>query len=507
MATPGIIMTSEWVGMNGLTSYDEDGSITTAQPLSAEVESFVSDREATVDARAQQAFNSAIGTVNALSNMKISVPSISPSTQPPAAPSISTSATPPSKPSISISLPAEPSAPEQPDFSDITAPNAPTLQDIDIADVSFPELTASPPGITTPETPGDFISTLQDKVVQELKDQIDQGGTGLGADVEQAMWDRAVDRMDSELDKQLMDIDNDWGSRGFDMPPAMMAAMRQEAQNEINKRKADTNRDILTQEAQIAKEHQQFIIQQSISAVNTQAEIHRLKHENARIKAEIQRLLMEVYRAEVDAYATQVQAKRNQLDAYVAKAQPILEKNRLLISEYQAKLQSYTTEISAETEKIRANIEHFNARIQAFTAKNDVELREAETIANIYNAQVQAYSQEVAAEQSIIQGKVNLYSADIQRYQADTELEVRSAQLQSENNLQKKEILINAQGQAASVGAQLAASAMAAVNTSVSWGYTGSKSENQSESLSLSYAESNSRQDSYSQTAVGTLAD
>lgn len=506
MATPGIIMTSEWVGMNGLTSYDEDGSITTAQPLSAEVESFVSDRENIVDARAETAFNRAIDAVDALGNMTISVPSIQASVDPPGAPDINTDIMPPEAPTISITLPAEPPPPDKPDFSDITAPNAPTLQDIEIADISFPDLTALPPEITTPETP-EFVSALQDQVVQELKDQLAQGGTGLGEDVEEALWTRAVDRMDSELDKQLMDIDNDWASRGFDMPPAMMAAMRQEAQNEVNKRKADTNRDILTQQAQIAKEHQQFIIQQSINAVNTQAEIHRLRHENARIKTEIQRLLMEVYRAEVDAYATQVQAKRNQLDAYVAKAQPVLEKNRLLINEYTAKVQAYSSEISAETDKVRANVEYFNSRIQAFTSKSDVELREAETRARIYSSEVEAFSQEVAAEQTRIQGKVNLFSAEIQKYQVDTEMEIRAAQFQSDNNLQKKEVLINAQGQAASVGAQLAASAMAAVNTSVSWGYTGSKSESQNESLSLSYAESNSRQDSYSQTAVGTLAD
>lgn len=234
-------------------------------------------------------------------------------------------------------------------------------------DLDIPSIDIGMDSPNEPKVVLDKFYLLKAELLDKLRSDLAAGGTGLGADVEDAIWNKAVSRIDDELDKQLADIDSDWASRGFDMPPAMMAALKQEAQTNVNKRKADTNRDMTIEQARLAKEHQQYIISNSLNK-----------------------------------------------------------------------------------------------------------------------------------EDFIIQALINKYRAQIDEYRSNADIALKNAEININNQTNTNSLVIQSMQNNSNIAAQLAASAMAAVSTSINWGFSGSASSSSSYQQGVSYSESQQRSNSYS---------
>lgn len=518
----------------------------------------------------------------------------------------------------SVTWPDDPGAgPElqtitSPDAPVLTFPDAPSLDTISIPDApAYSIPTFDPSGRPTDDlTPPsnvfvydepEYVSPLRDELQSKILTDLEQGGTGLGDQVEQAMWQRAISRMDDELDKRLRDIDSDWAARGFDMPPAMMAALRQEAMNDINKRQADTNRDITVEQARLARDQAQFILdrglqmekaladhfnitaqrsfevarsaaefavnifnakvsafnaklaryqadvaayreqvqgemakiqafreelegkrikaevqnqlialyQAQLGAVQTKADVYKAQVEAAAMEAEIEKLKIDRFRSEIEAYTSRVQANTSRYQAY----QSEVEAQRTRVELYGQQVQAYGTEVQAKKTE-------FEGRLQAaqlVIEENKNKLAEYEAEINQYNAELTAYNQysdnltrrfgvqsdifrtKVEAENEEKRRAVEAYQAMIEEYKAHADVAIQNARLNAENMNRSQALALESMRNSSSVASQLAASAMTAINASVSFGYTGGENY----SLQRSYSESESTVET-TQTSTST---
>lgn len=168
-----------------------------------------------------------------------------------------------------------------------------------------------------------------------------------------------------------------------------------------------------------------------------------------------------VFQSQVEAYAAHVAAKTQELQGQIAYLNAQIEENRGLVAEYTAKLQGYSTEVQAKATEVGAKVSGFQALAAAYQAETTRD-------SAYYQAKIAEINARINEAQFALQRGVALVNAAVSGYSA-----VKQLQLSGTTGIM-------------GVGAQLAASAMNAINTSASISYGGSDSLNNSNSNSNS---------------------
>ena len=136
---------------------------------------------------------------------------------------------------------APPQVPTEPTIDDVVVPDMPALvipaasalEEItvpDFAGLTLPLFDATAPEFEGSALPGilqwtepTYHPEIIDDVVVQLRKLWD-GGSGIPAAVEQAMWARAAEREDLTAERELDSVSEEFSMRGFTMPPGMQAA-------------------------------------------------------------------------------------------------------------------------------------------------------------------------------------------------------------------------------------------------------------------------------------------
>ena len=271
-----------------------------------------------------------------------------------------------------------------------------------------------------------------------------------------------------------------------------------------------------------------------VRAALVEVEIFKARVESAKVSAEVQKLLVDMYSARlagvktlVDVYVAQMQGadiearvQQSIVQAYSERIKGFLarvELNRALIGQYSAELEGEKTKADMYSSRVNAYATHVNAKaqeLQGNIAKMNGELEYNKGLIAEYTANISAYNAEVSAKAQEIEAKVSGFQALAAAYQAETGKEAAHIQAQAtgiQAIIQKAEMQLRrgiAMVEAATrgyeavkrlqvegtsgimnVGAQLAASAMNAINTSASVGYSGSDGLSDTYSTSDSLSE------------------
>jgi hypothetical protein len=148
---------------------------------------------------------------------------------------------------------------EMPELS-LTLPTAPDLLSLSITpfdgvsiptvDFEIPDLDVAAPSIRE-YTPGaEYTSALLTSLKTTLQDRIDNGGTGLDADVENAIWDRGREREARARDNSLRELDRMEG-QGFALPTGVYADARLKIITEAEANDRGTSREIMIKQAEL----------------------------------------------------------------------------------------------------------------------------------------------------------------------------------------------------------------------------------------------------------------
>ena len=216
---------------------------------------------------------------------------------------------------LAVNLPNAPTlkefdAPDEPDFdTSVTLPtlqpidklNAPQQPDVDVnvdmpadIDLILPELAALEqlsiddfvmPDINLPDMPNadakfdamDFNedwwseptaydNALYDDLVTVASDMLNKPQNfGLPEPVVQALFDKPRERISQEVERSVQEAHNTWASRGFSMPPGMLAKQVNVARQEGKLRVADLNRDIFTEASKMQIEALKFAVEKGMA--------------------------------------------------------------------------------------------------------------------------------------------------------------------------------------------------------------------------------------------------
>jgi len=204
--------------------------------------------------------------------------------------------------------------------------------------------------------------------------------------------------------------------------------------------------------------------------IETQAYIARLDGEKAkfslyeiRVKAEGEKA--RTYGEQVKAYAIEVDAKKAEITAQTAQATLVLDQNKQEVLRYQSELDAYKIEIQAKLSETEAVVAGFRAETDA------------------YNAETSAQSAEYTIKIQELQARIEEARFNMQKAVAEVEAVTNGYTAIKQLQVEGTSGIMN-------VGAQLTASALNVVNTSLSYGYNGSESLSEGWSHGESISES-----------------
>lgn len=496
-----------------------------------------------------------------------------------------------------------------PDNPGVTLPSVPSLLGINIPDaptIVAPLFTALSPIAPTDAsivpfafTEQTYVDTLLDSVKKRLKAFVDGDSTGLDPAVEQAIFDRGMDREIQIGQTGVEEIIKSYAGKGFTMPQGAMTLAMNRAMQTVRDKISGLSRDVMIKQADLEQSNRQEAFKNAItlegqlltfsnSIANRAFEVAKFASEvgitmfNARIaafaaqvqaylaeatifktrlegelaklevfKAQIegQKLIGEVNLQNVQIYKTQVDAAISVIEIFKARIAAVelltkvdgnrIEAYKSTVAAYgeqvkakAAEYDMYATRVKAEASKVeiyKSQADAYKSEVDGFVAITNSKIQQQaaeikykqEAPIELFKARVSAYSQQVSAEASrlqsltgIYESKVRAYGAQIDgeskrvgaetdTYKAEVEYKVKEATLRIEEartNLstlqQSVQLLLEAMRSGSTVAAQLAASAMSAVNLSA----------NVSDSSSTSASASNSNQSQWnSEIAVYNL--
>lgn len=230
-----------------------------------------------------------------------------------------------------------------------------------------PDLTA-----VRPDTPTDEETTLADLVLPtEPSDDVGpaimakllldlaNGGTGLSAEVEGALWDRAKARKEVINEKTYEEAEEYFSSRGWTMPPGALNASVARARAEMAREELDMSTDIMNAQAKLAVENTHFIMTSAISYEDLQCK---------------------VYSVSVEAFKTALLKETTRVDN--------------IIRVFLARVDEYKADSSVRIAEIDEAIKVFEARIAQAKNQTELQLKEAElslqNAVHYYGLQIEA---------------------------------------------------------------------------------------------------------------------
>jgi hypothetical protein len=256
-----------------------------------------------------------------------------------------------------------------PSVSDLTVPEPPD-------NIQVPALKGEIPNIDDIEPPAamnipadisfdnDVANKLKEKFFEDLKSP-----SGYSPEVERAIYDRARSRREADLQAKKDQAASDLAKRGFPAPPGALHAIKRRYDVEDHREETDLNRDIIREQADLARQKYEFLMQ---TGVNLDQAFRERAVQQAQTVMEKARLQMQFA---LDVFSSRLRKAEAQSTIFQTEAQIRAEQARvesLRFEAYSSQIQGVQSK--AELERIKAQI--FSEKRQAETSKYSLQLEQ-----------------------------------------------------------------------------------------------------------------------------------
>lgn len=282
--------------------------------------------------------------------------------------------------------------------------------------------------------------TQMGKIETQLSKYLD-GGTGLKAEVEEAIYNRARARNDLEAKKVQDAAMADAAARGFTLPNGSMFSAMNRARQDAANNNAKTASEIAIAQAEMEQKNLQFAVTTSAGLRTAMINATLSYMQNlGQINGQALDYAKSVLSSIVETYNTAVKAYTVQLEGYKTEA-TVFE---TLMRGALAGVEIYKAEISALqalTQVDQSRIEVYKARIDVLTAASNMYKTQVDAVVSkaslerlkidVFQAQVQAYGAQVSAKNAEWQGysaaiggeeaKARVYGSQVQAYVAQVQ--------------------------------------------------------------------------------------
>ena len=349
--------------------------------------------------------------------------------------------------------------PDAPVLSDVELPEVPEIESLSF-DAILPTLELTAPDAAFSWDTEEYSSNIADDVRAKLHTDITEGGTGLDADVEAAIFDRANDRLEYQLSSDYNAELSNFETWGFDLPDGILAANLREVLGEGTRRVAELNRDILVKQAELAQENTHFALTSGLTHENQLMDFFIKQVDFAfRAAKATWDAALELFRGKVDEFNARMAGYKVQGDVFEAR----VRSGNLLIDRYRVQMEGakiagelnalevdiYTTRIGA----LRTVVELWAAQVDG--ARLHAELNKARidgfiAVLAAKKAQIDAVTAKFSLYQSQMDGektRADIYATQVQAHETlvsskKVEADINQTQLQSDIQANENKIRV-----------------------------------------------------------------
>ncbi len=241
----------------------------------------------------------------------------------------------------------------------VPSPNAVTIPDFT---ENIPANTLVPPTQQFNYVEPVFTLTLKDDITTKLNNDVNNGGTGLDADIEDAIFDRAEERDKLVLEDTIQAIIDEWSGRGFSLPTGVLQEQIEKARLEHDNNRLATNRDIQKLQADLAQTNTHFAIDKGLNMV---AQEYQYAHQVNERTLRSEQSLIEFTVALWETKVTDHNLKLERVRIQATKNASIFEGERLRLEAYKNELLEFDTRSALDKDKIN----NYTAQVNSFNAK------------------------------------------------------------------------------------------------------------------------------------------
>jgi hypothetical protein len=333
-------------------------------------------------------------------------------------------------------------APVAPTVTEITVDAAPTIEEVALPTM----LTLTTPTLGTIDIHADFLTNLEnvptltllaptpyqfevseryksetrDSLIAAVAARYQNGGTGLNATVEDAIWTRGRDREAALGQAAIDEITRSTEALGFAIPPGAVSAQIRAREKEMYDKMSGVSRDVMIKQAEMEQANVLKAFDQA-----TEMEVKLVEHayqmENLAFQSasKVADNAVQIYNAQVDKFKAVVDGYRAYASAYDA-----------LIKGEMTRIDVYKAQLAGEQNKVETNkalVEQFKAQIEAGQIRVNLytaQVNGAKARMDLQAARLSAFGEEVKAYVAGINGetaRVETYKIGVQAQQVKAE--------------------------------------------------------------------------------------
>jgi hypothetical protein len=254
----------------------------------------------------------------------------------------------------------------------------------------------------------DLLAAIKAKLLERAN-----GGSGLTAAVEQAIWDRVRSREAKNAQAAINDVSRQSEALGYQFPAGITAAQLRQAQQTYYDALSTANRDIGIKQADLEQANLKDTIAAGIDLegklIDYSYRLEELAYQSAKTVAEN---AVGVYNAQVDQFKAIVAGYQAYAQAY----QSLIDGEKLKIEEYRGALQGEQT----KAEVNRTLVEEYKAAIDAgmsLVKIYEAQVGGAKALIELEGAKLAAVGEEIKAYVAGVNGetaRVEAYKAGVQ---------------------------------------------------------------------------------------------
>ncbi|RLB91923.1 MAG: hypothetical protein DRH10_00700 [Deltaproteobacteria bacterium] len=351
------------------------------------------------------------------------------------------------------------------DWPDTNLPD-PSLRDVTPDTTLEPHTPPDPvdPGFSY--TPGAYQSCLLETLCEKIKDSLLNGGTGLSDLVYALIVDRNREARRAVEERSRQRAMDAVGAKGLKLPGGMAAAVILEHENEILAKGLDAVSSTTIKDFELADENTRFSKELALKLEEVQSKTYQTNEDRLfNIAKTAKEMILASFEQNVKLFLAEKEGDKTKLEA--AKIQ----------------IETATSYNDGQMKIFLGRGELINSRISAIASENQAKTDQNKGTVAIYETETKAVATEVASLLEEI--KVALA-----RYKTEVDVAISTEELNLKAFTSAAELGAQISTSIANIAAQSVASALGAVNTSMSFGYSGSNSSNATQSISNALGES-----------------
>ena len=291
-----------------------------------------------------------------------------------------------------------------------------------------------------------FTSELITDINSNLLSWLQDGGTMLSTEAEDALWERNLDRMRDQHERNLGVLNDYFANGNWTQAPDARTGMLLQAMATHDRELVQRGHEITIEQARLAHDTSKFAITSSIQLDDVLRKYHDLVQNRSLdlAKSKIQ-IIIDSYNSIVDQYKSRVEAVKVSAQAAEAEVNAHAAKNRDIVNLYGADIEGYKAQLQGEFDLV-------------------------ETIAKVYGYKVSGYEADARATATLLDSKIKKFMADVDQEKFISGLDLDQAKLLFDAFFKLSDVDIEGNKTLAGICAQIASSALQRMSVSASLG-------------------------------------